>query len=96
MGDPTDPSSTNADARVYIAYSHFEGDLLHDPILGISSIDEGDDTVITDTTVSDDPTSSTSDVSDDESTEDDSYYPYLPILIGLFAIIPIIRQQSKR
>lgn len=95
VGDPTDPVSTNADARIYVAYSHFDGDLMHDPILGLSSTNE-ESTTSDDTSTSESSTTTSSSAVTPESTEDDSYVLLLPIIITSMIMIPLFRKKIAR
>ena len=86
LGDGAGADGADADPRIYIAYSHFESDLVHDPTIGI---DESTDDGSTDDGSTDD--GSTDDGSTDDGTSEAiTEAANFPLIAGLFIVIPVI------
>ena len=96
LGDGAGAGETDADPRIYVAYSHFESDLVHDPTIGINeSTDDGStDDGTTDDGTTDEGTTEDSTLEDepieDGASDGITEAVNFPLIAGLFIVIPVV------
>jgi len=84
IGDGSRVNSQDSDARIYLAYTHFDGNMTHDPSLGLLSVEDDGSSA----------TTPTGDTTEDTGNTPLSVFTF-PVLTALIAIPVIIRLRKS-